>query len=152
MNLEVKPATLEDIHFIVDAQIIMALETENLTLDRKTVTKGVQAVMEDPQKGQYWIAMEAEQALGCLLTLNEWSDWRNGNVLWIHSAYVCKEARGKGAFKALYLHLKNIVQQSQELKGLRLYVDKSNQNAINVYSKLGMTNEHYELFEWLKDY
>ena len=36
------------------------------------------------------------------------------------------------------------------IRGLRLYVDKRNQAAARVYEKLGMTREHYDLFEWLE--
>jgi len=37
-----------------------------------------------------------------------------------------------------------------ELMGLRLYVDKQNKLAQEVYEKLGMNKHHYELYEWLK--
>jgi len=33
---------------------------------------------------------------------------------------------------------------------VRLYVDKRNAAAQRVYERLGMTREHYDLFEWLK--
>jgi hypothetical protein len=36
------------------------------------------------------------------------------------------------------------------LMGLRLYVDKHNKSAQEVYEKLGMNKDHYELYEWLK--
>ncbi|WP_334295967.1 GNAT family N-acetyltransferase [Clostridioides difficile] len=32
----------------------------------------------------------------------EWSDWRNGNFLWIQSVYVDKEYRRKGIFNYLF--------------------------------------------------
>jgi len=34
--------------------------------------------------------------------------------------------------------------------GLRLYTDKSNRQAREIYEKLGMNKEHYHLYEWLK--
>lgn len=146
----VRPGLLFDIEIIADFQLKMALETENLKLDLPTVIKGVTAVMDDPSKGKYWVAEINGEVTGCLLTVNEWSDWRNGTVLWIHSVYVLPQMRKSGAFKALYQHLKNMVNESPDLRGLRLYVDKTNLNAQKVYESLGMSGEHYHLFEWLK--
>jgi GNAT superfamily N-acetyltransferase len=135
---------------ISDFQVQMAWETEKLKLDPPTVLKGVSAVFDDPAKGKYWIAESEGRVVGCLLTIPEWSDWRNGTVLWIHSVYVQPDFRKFGVFKALYSHLKHLVESSSDLRGLRLYVDKTNLNAQKVYEALGMSGEHYHLFEWLK--
>jgi ribosomal protein S18 acetylase RimI-like enzyme len=43
-----------------------------------------------------------------------------------------------------------MVDSDSTLRGLRLYVDKSNTKAIATYESLGMNQEHYHLFEWLK--
>ncbi len=149
-NIHIRPGLLFDIGVIADFQIKMAFETENLVLDPKIVNLGVSAVFDDPSKGKYWLAEINNQVVGCLLTVPEWSDWRNGTVLWIHSVYVKNEHRKSGVFKKLYTHLEQMVAQSPELRGLRLYVDKSNHNAQKVYESLGMSGEHYHLFEWLK--
>ena len=78
-----------------------------------------------------------------LMTVPEWSDWRNGTVLWIHSVYVLPRERRRKIFTALYEHLLRRVEQSENLVGLRLYVDKRNEPAQHVYESLGMTREHY---------
>lgn len=149
-EVTIRPGLLFDIDIIADFQVKMAFETENLKLDPPTVIKGVTAVLDDPSKGKYWLAEVAGQVVGCLLTVPEWSDWRNGTVLWIHSVYVHPDHRKAGVYKKLYLHLKQMVEESSELRGLRLYVDKSNSNAQKVYESLGMSGEHYHLYEWLK--
>ncbi|MBW8874834.1 MAG: GNAT family N-acetyltransferase [Acidobacteria bacterium] len=128
----------------------MARETEGLELDRDTVVRGVAAVLADAAKGSYWLAERAGRIAGSLLTTREWSDWRDGTVLWIQSVYVVPEERGRGVYRALYEHLKRRVEEDPALKGLRLYVDRRNAAAQRVYERLGMTREHYELFEWLK--
>jgi ribosomal protein S18 acetylase RimI-like enzyme len=140
---------------IVDFQLRMARETEGLELDRATVVRGVAAVLADPSKGSYWVAeWEAEnlpdRIVGSLLTTFEWSDWRDGTVLWIQSVYVLPEERGRGVYRALYEHLRRRVENDPALKGIRLYVDKRNAAAQGVYERLGMSREHYELFEWMK--
>ncbi len=135
---------------IVELQLRMAQETEGLRLDRDVVSRGVRGVFQEPARGTYWVAEEKGEILGMLLAIPEWSDWRNGTVLWVHSLYVIPQARRRGVFKKLYLNLKKQVEQSPELMGLRLYVDKTNKPAQEVYEKLGMSKEHYELYEWLK--
>lgn len=150
MDILIRPGLLFDIQVIADSQIAMALETENLNLDPETVFLGVSAVMDDPTKGKYWLAEVGGQVVGCLLTVPEWSDWRNGTVLWIHSVYVHPDFRQSGVYKKLYGHLKTMVETSSDLRGLRLYVDKTNAKAQKVYESLGMSGEHYHLFEWLK--
>ncbi len=148
-SLHVRPATTEDSQSIVDYQLAMALETESLELHRPTVELGVAAVFDDPSKGSYWVAQSDGRVIGSLLTIAEWSDWRNGTVLWIHSVFIERESRGQGVFRQMYAHLKQRVETSADLRGLRLYVDKSNDAAQGVYQSLGMTKEHYEMYEWM---
>ncbi len=94
-----------------------------------TVEKGVHAIFDDPHKGAYWIAELDGDVVGCLLTVPEWSDWRNGTVLWIHSVYVIPRARRRGVFRMMYETLKTTVEQSADLRGLRLYVEQENERA-----------------------
>ena len=121
-----------------------------MELDREVVCRGVRGVFDEPARGTYWIATEDGRILGVLLVIPEWSDWRNATVLWIHSLYVVPDARGQGVFKRLYMNLKEQVERSPELAWIRLYVDKTNQSAQNIYQKLGMSKDHYEMYEWLK--
>lgn len=152
MNIKIRPGLLFDIDIIADFQVKMAFETENgLKLDPATVNKGVSAVMDDPSKGKYWVAEVDGNVVGCLLTVPEWSDWRNGTVLWIHSVYVGPDHRKNGIYKALYSHLKGMVETSAEYRGLRLYVDKTNIKAQKVYESLGMNGDHYLTYEWMKE-
>ena len=148
--IEICKGRLSDLERIVELQLRMAQETEGLGLDRDVVSRGVQGVFQEPARGTYWVAEEKGKLLGMLLAIPEWSDWRNGTVLWVHSLYVIPEARRRGVFKKLYLNLKKQVEQSPELMGLRLYVDKTNKPAQEVYERLGMNKHHYELYEWLK--
>lgn len=150
MSYEIQIATKEHAAFIVDFQIKMALETESLTLDRNTVTKGVQAVFKNPSLGQYFIAKEKNKVIASLLITYEWSDWRNAKVWWIQSVYVCPENRRKGVFSQFYSLIKGLVEKSEDAGGLRLYVDKTNVSAQKTYQKVGMNGEHYQLFEWMK--
>jgi len=148
--VKIRPGLFYDIETIAKIQVQMAWETEEFKLDLPTVTLGVQAVIDDPSKGRYYIAEIDGQIAGMLLTVPEWSDWRNGTILWIHSVYTMPTHRGKGIYKALYEHVQNMVKtDAKTYKGIRLYVDKRNVDAQEVYNKLGMNGEHYQLFEWM---
>ena len=120
-------------------------------MNHGTVRKGVESLFDDPNKGQYYVVTENKKTIACTLTVPEWSDWRNGTVLWIHSVYVIPEHRRKGIFRLIYEYLKNKVIVDESLMGLRLYVEKSNSKAQKVYESLGMNGEHYRMYEWLKN-
>jgi len=134
-TIQIRHARPDDAATIAAFQVRMARESEGLELDPATVRQGVQAVFDDPAKGRYWVAED---------------EGRNATVLWIHSLYVVPEARRRGVFRALFLTLKRQVEASPELAGLRLYVEKGNALARQAYEALGMTAEHYDLYEWLK--
>lgn len=148
--IEIRPARPEDAGAIVDFQLRMARETEGLELDLPTVTRGVRAVFDDPSKGEYWVAEAGGRVVSSLMTTYEWSDWRDGTVLWVQSVYVLPELRGSGVYRRMYEHLKERVQASPGLMGIRLYVDRRNTAAQRVYERVGMSREHYEMFEWMK--
>jgi len=147
----VREAKSGDLNSIVEFQLSMARETEEVMLDHNTVEKGVAAVLKDSSKGIYYVAEADGIVIGSLLTTYEWSDWRNGTVLWIQSVYVVPEFRRKGVYSKIYGYVKNRVLESSHLKGIRLYADKKNSGAQLVYRKLGMNPDHYITFEWLKE-
>lgn len=146
----VRQATIKDHEKIVQFQLAMAHETEGIELHQPTVEKGVEAVLNDGNKGHYYITEINGEIVGSLLTTFEWSDWRNGTILWIQSVYVLPEFRRKGVYRNMYAHIKEKVMKADNLNGIRLYADKSNLPAQKTYEKLGMNQDHYVTFEWLK--
>lgn len=149
-TISVREANLHDAAHIIEFQKQMAWETEQLQLDDDVLAAGVRAVFSDPQKGRYYVAQRNGQVIGSVLTTFEWSDWRNGTIVWLQSVYVRKEDRGSGVFGRMYRHIRSVVEGHAGFKGIRLYVDKSNSVARNVYRALGMTDHHYDTFEWMK--
>jgi GNAT superfamily N-acetyltransferase len=146
-GFQIQKATCEDKNWIAEAQVLMALETENLQLNQEAVVKGVGFIFDHLDGGFYIIAKNDEQnPIACLLVLKEWSDWRNGEVWWIHSLYVIPDYRKQGIFKKMFEYVEELARSS-DVRGLRLYVDKSNAQAKAAYEKLGMNRDHYELFE-----
>lgn len=151
--INVRTVKFKELDTIVEFQLAMAKETEELYLDIPVVKAGVEAIFEDPQKGQYYVAVdEDEEVIGCLMTTPEFSDWRNGKVIWIQSVYVKKEHRKKGVFKAMYQYIKKMVQEDPELMGIRLYVEGHNITAQRTYINMGMKSDHYKMYEWMKKF
>jgi L-amino acid N-acyltransferase YncA len=147
----IREATEKDIPSIIDFQLKMALETENITLDIATLSHGVHKLFKDSTKGRYYVAEENAEVIGCLMTTYEWSDWRCGNVIWVQSVYIAATHRGMGVYKKMYEYIQQMVMTDPDLRGIRLYVDKTNQAAQQVYEKLRMNGEHYQVYEWMKD-
>ena len=44
--------------------------------------------------------------------------------------------------------MKELVKTSDDFCGIRLYVEVNNTLAQEVYSKVGMSPDHYKMFEW----
>ena len=146
----IREATIDEISVIHECQMALALETEGMKLDEAKSLQGVKAIFNNPDQGNYWVYEEDGQIVGCLLTLFEWSDWRNGSVVWIHSVYVKQDCRGRGVYRRMYESLQQTVRE-KGFCGIRLFVDKTNVDAQKTYSKLGMNGDHYSLFEWMND-
>ncbi|HRW20837.1 MAG TPA: GNAT family N-acetyltransferase [Bacteroidales bacterium] len=148
--MKIRPAIINDREKILEFQLNLAMETENLELDRKTVLNGINSVINDSSKGKYFVAENDKDIIACLMITPEWSDWRCAWMIWLQSVYVVPEYRNKGVFKTLYNYIKDIVQNNIDYKGIRLYVDNSNKSAAEVYRKVGMCGEHYSVWEWIK--
>ena len=150
MQIFIREAHKEDADTIVGFQIAMAQETESIQLNRETVERGVMAVFYDSKKGRYFVASDREVLVASTLITPEWSDWRNGYVYWIQSVYVLPHYRKRKVFTKMYEYLQNFVLQDTHAICLRLYVDKTNLKAQQVYEHLGMNGDHYKLYEWMK--
>jgi len=144
----VPPARRDDAPTLVAFNAALARETEELDLHLPTLAAGVDAVLADATKGAYYIAelpgVRDGPAAACLVTY-EWSDWRAARVHWLQSVYTAPDARGQGAFTALYDHVR-AAAAADGGAGVRLYVDDGNAAAAAVYRARGMTS-HYRVME-----
>ena len=77
MEIIIRKAVESDVQLIVESQMKMAMETENLELDRSTLSKGVMSVLNDNSKAQYYIAEVENEFVGMLMITLEWSDWKS---------------------------------------------------------------------------
>jgi predicted GNAT family acetyltransferase len=150
MHIEIRKGVQADRDALAQFQVEMAWETERYKLDLHQVLNGVEAVLNNEHLGIYYVAVLNKEIIASLLTTYEWSDWRNGTVLWIQSVYVNPEYRKRGIYARLYSHVKSLVETDARFVGIRLYVDRTNTAAQEVYARLGMNGDHYRVFEWMK--
>lgn len=146
-ELRIRPALLGDAATIAEFNRAMARETEHLELDPVRVRAGVEAVLGDPAKGFYLVAESGGRVVGQLMITFEWSDWRNGSFWWIQSVYVDAAARGAGVYKRLYEQVRTMAAEAGNVCGLRLYVERDNKRARDVYYRQGMRPTAYEMYE-----
>ena len=146
-QISVRRASRRDATHIVGFQQSMALETEGKTLDEALINAGVDAVFADPDKGFYLVAESGGEVVGSLLITYEWSDWRNATFWWIQSVFVDANHRRRGVYTAMHDHVLRQAKESDDICGVRLYVERSNHVAQQIYKKLGMDHSHYDLYE-----
>lgn len=157
LTIQVRPALPDDWETIVDFNCRLAEESEGKRLDRGDVVPGVQALLSDPRKGRYFVAVAVAESLpqaidsgrivGQLMHTFEWSDWRNGMIWWLQSVYVYPEFRRQGVFRSLFERLRQEAEADPGVVGLRLYVEEGNQRAHATYEKLGLGRGGYFVME-----
>jgi len=145
-SITIRRGTPADRETIVEFNLAMAAETEDRALDRNVLKTGVQAVLDDEQKGFYLVAEREGRVVGGLLITSEWSDWRNGAFWWIQSVYIEPDARRQGVYRALYAHVVSEAGAAGAC-GIRLYVEHENLRAQKTYAALGMRESEYSMRE-----
>jgi GNAT superfamily N-acetyltransferase len=146
-NLNIRRATPADAETIVAFNSAMAEETEGRSLPADTIARGVRRLLADPAHGVYYVAERDGSIVGQLLITFEFSDWRDGLFWWIQSVYVALPARRTGVYRALHEHVEAAARAAGDVCGLRLYADRKNAGAHEVYRRLGMRASNYVMYE-----
>jgi hypothetical protein len=79
----------------------LAIETENIVLDEENLRLGIERALK-LKDCYYYVAELDDIVIGQSMVTSEWSDWRNGIIWWIQSAYVNPTFRRKGVFKKIF--------------------------------------------------
>lgn len=143
----VRSARGGDLERLVSFNRAMALETEGKDLPVDVLERGMGRVLADRLRGRYFVAELGGEVVGGLMLTLEWSDWRDGWFWWIQSVYVEPSNRRRGVYRALYEHVLDQARAEEDVCGVRLYVEESNEPARAVYERLGMTPTSYRLYE-----
>ncbi|MBI3469329.1 MAG: GNAT family N-acetyltransferase [Planctomycetes bacterium] len=147
MPLEIRDAGLPDAETIVDFNRRLARETESKELSLDELIPGVRQALQQPDQCRYLVACLDGQTVGQIMLTYEWSDWRNGRIWWIQSVYVPAEFRRLGVFRALFQHVEQLARQTPGVVGLRLYVERHNTAAHEVYRRMGLADAGYVVLE-----
>lgn len=143
----VRRAAAADLDTLTRFNMAMAMETEGKALVADTLRAGIRAALDNAALGFYLLAEIDGRPAGQLLITAEWSDWRNAWFWWIQSVYVAPEFRRRGVYRALEGQVRQQALAAGNVCGLRLYVDRDNRAAQQVYVNLGMALSHYDLYE-----
>lgn len=145
-GINLRMATVRDIDNITLFNTEMAFETESIYLDQADLRHGIAAVLSDSNLGFYLIS-ELEGVM-----IGRFSSQKSG---------VIGETAGFGGYRvcllnrivdvwvfiAMYKKIVDMAGREGNVCGLRLYVDRDNLSAKQVYSHLGMSQSHYDLYE-----
>ena len=148
-----RSADTSDIDRIAQFNCCLARETEGKELDYAIVRRGVLRGMQLAAEVRYFVVEadgEAETdaaVIGQLMLTREWSDWRDGWMVWLQSVYVAPAWRGKGVFRKLFAHAIEAASIDGDVVSVRLYVERGNQAANVSYRKMGFADAGYDVLE-----
>jgi ribosomal protein S18 acetylase RimI-like enzyme len=143
----IRLAKLDDLPTLVKFNRAIAWETERKKLDEQIVTRGVRRGLEQGAEVAYYVAEAGEEVIGSLMLTREWSDWRDGWLVWVQSVYVSPNYRGRGVFRSLMERVAQQLQLDTDVVGIRLYVEAENHRAQAVYRKTGFDDPNYKVLE-----
>ena len=147
MDLITKRAEPSDNQVIIDNILRMAMESEGIALDRKTVSGAMDRFMAEPGRGFYLLVRLGDQVVGQCIITSEFSDWKDGEYWWVQSVYVSTAHRRREVLRTLLEEIRRIAIDQGDVFGIRLYVDRDNANAIQAYRRLGLPPSHYQMLE-----
>ena len=148
-DFHIRLAEPRDLESLVTYNMALASETEGRQLDRALLQAGAESILADSAKG-FYVVMEHRstgEIIGQVLITFEWSDWRNAVFWWLQSVYVHKDWRRQGVFKALYDYVLAEGKRRGNVAGIRLYVERDNAVAQQVYTQAGLAAAPYKVFE-----
>ena len=147
MSVLYRKARQEDAVSITRMNQLLAEETEGRRLPESVVQAGVTRGLELAPEVRYFVAESDGAAVGQLMLTREWSDWRNGWMLWLQSVYVLPEFRRQGVFRRLLDYGLGHCRSSDSPVCVRLYVEEHNEAASEVYRRLGFGSAGYRVME-----
>ncbi len=145
---QIRGATLDDLDALVANCLAVARESEGTEPDPNEARAAAKSALLDPNKARYFVAEdEAGAVVGSLFVTFEWSDWKNGWYWWIQGVYVQPEHRGQGVYSRMYEAVHEAARAAGDVRRIRLYVDKDNEQGLRAYRGHGMEETRYRIFE-----
>ena len=85
MEFVVEKAEMGDRDVIVESIMNMALESEGMVLEHRTVVSAMDRLLRDPSRGFYLLVRCEGRVLGQCMITSEFSDWKDGVYWWVQS-------------------------------------------------------------------
>lgn len=145
MNIEIKPATIENTALILDMIIELA--------DYEKARHEVKATIEDIEKSLFAPDSKTEalmcyvdgKAAGYAVFFTSYSTWLGNNGIYLEDLYISPDFRGTGAGKKLLKHIA-VLACERKCQRLEWSVLDWNEPAINFYKSIGAEPQE----EWVR--
>ncbi|CAI2382394.1 unnamed protein product [Moneuplotes crassus] len=133
----------------------MALETENITCNIKSITEAVHRFLSNESDshnekpyGFYLVAVTNDQTpVGCMMVTYEINPTVGGLIYMLDDVFVEKDFRRMGIFRKIFRKAQEIANEDPHCKGLRLCVEEDNTVAQKVYQNMGMKEVEYKYMQ-----
>jgi len=145
---KVREAVIKDLNILTEFSLLISEETEGKKLNPSIVKIGIEKVLLDSTVGQIFVAYNKDKVIGCfMINGREWSEWRNGFILWLTGTYTTVDYRRKGVRKALFDHACQWAKSESQVVGLRGYRHRSNNTIHSAAITGGMKETEYRINE-----
>ncbi len=149
---QVRCATVDDLDALAGFSAGIAEETEGRILSVPRTKAALETVIRDASRGQMFVACDGPERIGCFMVNGrEWSEWRNGFILWLTGTYVRPDYRRRGVRRALYQFARSWAMAQPSVVGFRAYVQPTNQAILKAETSSGMRETGYRVIEDLFD-
>ena len=148
-----KEDLVDKIDILADLVYKLGTEIENGELDINAINIAISKLYSPETTGHnpfgfYLMAVAADDTpAGWMLLSQEINPTLGGLRYMIQTTYVEKQYRKQGWFTALFLKAKELAGQDEHWKCLSLCVEKGNETAKTVYSKMGMNETDFSWYE-----
>ena len=138
------PATTSHVECTPEEREAMGIP-EGLEKAPASLKAGVEAALGNEELALYWVLVDdADQAVGNISALREWSNWNAGFYWWVQSLYISPAYRGAGYLSLL---LEAVAEEARRHGGLdlRLHVQADNRRARAAYIRAGFSEVRYRV-------
>ena len=148
-KIDIRLANDADIDGVVELTLRLAQETEKKDLDRATVRRGLQRLLDGPDTRVYVAtAREEPRTIVGFVSVSgwEWSEWTATKFLWLGAAYVLKEWREANVVGDI---LDEVAKYAASVgaTGFRSYVRDTNEGSKAAHRHYKFDESHYVVFE-----
>ena len=124
----------------------MALESENLKLNKDKIYSAIRTIFAEPKYGFFVSTCKDDKIIGSLFVTIEYNYIKDCTNFWITSVYTHPDYRNRGVYKSSYKFVSDDTIANNG-SAVKLYVDDDNERAQKVYKNLGMVDSGEEMWE-----